>query len=323
MRVKLLLFGIGVVVFGLQGCTGDATIVPEQPLLVRKEVSELSNTEVAQFTQTLLAMKTVPSVYNPSLSAYDWFVDTHMNAFGPDGSMHGAHMNPDFLPWHREFLRRFESELRRVSGNPHMTVPYWDWTRPASTARLLQDDFMGGDGDPDDNNWVQTGPFREGQWPITITDGDEGNHGDDPDPVPPSWLVRNIAGDDVGTLPVAADVERVLAIPTYDSAPFSMESDPTTSFRNALEGWRPQRALHNQVHVYIAGNMASAASPNDPLFFVHHANVDRIWAHWQQLHGNSTYPESFRNGNMLFWNIPPTTMFDLRAQGIRYSSMAP
>jgi tyrosinase len=27
--------------------------------------------------------------------------------------------------------------------------------------------------------------------------------------------------------------------------------------------------------------MSGGFSPNDPIFFLHHANVDRLWAHWQ------------------------------------------
>lgn len=30
--------------------------------------------------------------------------------------------------------------------------------------------------------------------------------------------------------------------------------------------------------------MARAASPNDPIFWLHHANVDRLWALWQEHH---------------------------------------
>ena len=30
--------------------------------------------------------------------------------------------------------------------------------------------------------------------------------------------------------------------------------------------------------------MVRRGSPNDPLFFMHHANVDRIWCQWQAAH---------------------------------------
>jgi hypothetical protein len=31
--------------------------------------------------------------------------------------------------------------------------------------------------------------------------------------------------------------------------------------------------------------MAGDFSPNDPLFWLHHANVDRLWAIWQTMPG--------------------------------------
>jgi Common central domain of tyrosinase len=35
------------------------------------------------------------------------------------------------------------------------------------------------------------------------------------------------------------------------------------------------------VHNAVGGTMATAASPADPLFWLHHAFVDRLWARWQ------------------------------------------
>ena len=39
---------------------------------------------------------------------------------------------------------------------------------------------------------------------------------------------------------------------------------------------------HNAIHRAVGGNMAQANSPSDPIFFLHHANIDRIWADWQE-----------------------------------------
>ena len=50
-------------------------------------------------------------------------------------------------------------------------------------------------------------------------------------------------------------------------------------FRQALEG-----TPHNTQHNMLGGHMRSLESPADPIFFMHHCQVDRIWAMWQDCH---------------------------------------
>ncbi|MGH7311126.1 MAG: tyrosinase family protein, partial [Candidatus Rokuibacteriota bacterium] len=61
-------------------------------------------------------------------------------------------------------------------------------------------------------------------------------------------------------------------------------------FRNRLEGWNPELGLHNRVHVWVGGDMSPASSPNDPVFFLNHCNVDRIWEAWMQKNGRVYLP---------------------------------
>jgi Common central domain of tyrosinase len=77
-----------------------------------------------------------------------------------------------------------------------------------------------------------------------------------------------------------------------------------------LEGWQPDPpGLHNRVHVFVGGDMAPASSPNDPVFFLNHCNVDRLWAAWQNKNPNAPYlpgknapasPKFHRPGDRLF-----------------------
>lgn len=55
---------------------------------------------------------------------------------------------------------------------------------------------------------------------------------------------------------------------------------------------------HASVHLFVGGNMASFASPDDPLFWFHHAFVDKIWMVRQLCYNGSDF-DSFRD-----WRFP-------------------
>ena len=39
---------------------------------------------------------------------------------------------------------------------------------------------------------------------------------------------------------------------------------------------------HNWVHLWTGGSMATLEeAANDPLFYVHHAYIDKLWTDWQ------------------------------------------
>ena len=75
---------------------------------------------------------------------------------------------------------------------------------------------------------------------------------------------------------------------------------------------------------------APITSPNDPVFFLHHSNIDRIWALWEDRHTNSYAPVAGGppgnnlNDAMVPWaGILPydatiASVLDIRALGYRY-----
>ena len=93
--------------------------------------------------------------------------------------------------------------------------------------------------------------------------------------------------------PTAAQVtDAIQNMTVYDTSPWRTTS--TDSFRNRLEGWLANAGetgsqLHNRVHIWVGGDMGPGTSPNDPVFFLHHCNVDRLWALWQYAHPASAY----------------------------------
>ena len=245
----------------------------------RKNQRNLSSTERTAFVNAMVALKTtVPSQLGLG-NRYDDYVHWHMMAMD-DGS---AHRGPAFLPWHREFLRRLELDLRAV--DPEISIPYWDWTvdnspNPATPGSPWTDDFMGGNGDPDDDDRVTTGQFAfaTGNWPLAM---DEDGFG---------FLRRNF-GAEAATLPTANNVSTCLTETPYDESPWN-DSGSLASFRNRLEGWFGPGSIHNRVHLWVGGSMLPGTSPNDPVFFLHHCNIDRLWTLWNRaLPGEQYHPQ--------------------------------
>ena len=276
---------------------------------VRKDQSTLTAQERSDFVDAVLALK---NKYEDSstVNVYDEFVNIHAAAM----TAHSLHVGAGLFPWHRELLDLFERELQTI--NPQVTIPYWNWAvdnKPTSS--IWNDDFMGGNGDPTYNHIVMTGPFRQGQWTLT-TDG-------------PS--LRRDFGDWVSSLPTAQDEQTALTIPNYDVPPYDSGSDITQSFRNFMAGWNsptnePER--HNRVHNWVGGSMLTEASPNDPVFWLVHANLDRIWANWETQHGY-LYPENgAADGENLYDQMPyfgvtPASVLNHYDLGYRYDTEPP
>jgi len=59
--------------------------------------------------------------------------------------------------------------------------------------------------------------------------------------------------------------------------------------------------------------MQFAMSPGDPVFFLNHCNVDRLWAEWQNLNNNRSYPKNGSiirpDGSLIKGNIRSDIMF--------------
>jgi tyrosinase len=53
---------------------------------------------------------------------------------------------------------------------------------------------------------------------------------------------------------------------------------------------RSLEAVHGAVHDAVGGTMAGSGSPGDPLFWLHHANVDRLWDQWHTAHPKALPP---------------------------------
>lgn len=247
-----------------------------------------------EFTGPTTASLGIPGPSHP-INTYDLFVIWHHTAMmtmtpPTQGDRNAAHRGPVFCPWHRFMLRQLELNLQRVLNDADFGLPYWDWATDGQKTAAQQRKApiwgataLGGSGNP-----VKTGPFKFNaddprSFRIQIEADVNGQlvqreHG-----------LRRALGTQISTLPTKADATSALALAPYDVSPWDTSS---LGFRNRVEGWAGPAApaLHNRVHVWVGGDMLPSSSPNDPIFYLNHCNVDRIWEAWLTQHGRTYLP---------------------------------
>ncbi len=93
--------------------------------------------EVDEYRDAIVAIGTLAGFQFPDAVSY-WHKQqaVHSHVVNFTQPSFAAHQSDGFLPWHREFLSRYEILLREAY--PRVTLFYWDWTTvPTNSARIL------------------------------------------------------------------------------------------------------------------------------------------------------------------------------------------
>ncbi|HET6806888.1 MAG TPA: tyrosinase family protein [Frateuria sp.] len=86
------------------------------------------------------------------------------------------------------------------------------------------------------------------------------------------------------------DVSGALSMDPFADTVTNFQRGTSNAFETLLE-----TAPHNPVHNLIGGAMGDVAiSPRDPLFWVHHANIDRLWLAWFDAGGGRHMPKAYK-----------------------------
>mmetsp|Transcript_10651 Transcript_10651/g.25408 ORF Transcript_10651/g.25408 Transcript_10651/m.25408 type:complete len:531 (+) Transcript_10651:501-2093(+) len=219
----------------------------------RRDWRDLDCDQQNKFLQTIVDMKRE--------GYYDEFVVLHETVADV------THGTPLFLPWHRWFIYQFEKALQDQAGEC-IYLPYWSSERDDSqedaavfhpetfgTYRGTYGDSCVSDGIAD----TDSGPFRRS---IGIRD----------DPV--GCLTRDFG---FPSFSFATEGEILALLTNYDRFENTANFGGSNGFASDLENG----GAHQLVHGIIGGHMQTNWSPADPLFWLLHTNVDRIWAMWQ------------------------------------------
>ncbi|MFL9961068.1 tyrosinase family protein [Paraburkholderia sediminicola] len=188
------------------------------PTVIRLEWQAFKTTpHYASFLNAVRTMKNTSNSSQPN--SWQYWVNVHLN--------YCPHSVANFLTWHRGYIYYFEQQLRTVSGDSRLVLPYWDYyTYPVI--------------------------------PSEFTDPASGN---------PLYVSR-----------VNTNVYQALDLSPFGSGVTNFQRGLSNAFEPALEN-----APHNPVHDIIGSYMGDiSTAPVDPIFYLHHCNLDRLWNAWSR-----------------------------------------
>ncbi|KAH0441491.1 amino acid transporter [Colletotrichum camelliae] len=169
------------------------------------------------------------------------------------------HNDGPFLPWHRLYMRVHEVYLQTECGYEG-GQPYWNELEDAEAGFLNQSTVFDaetgfGSFKNGENGCVADGPFVN----LTMHLNQTSNNAD-------FCLTRDLDQDSFYQAN-STYVNECMAIDTY------------------VDSWNCWgTAPHLAGHMGVGGTMLDVvSSPGDPLFFLHHTNLDRLWWEWQSV----------------------------------------
>ena len=252
------------------------------------------------------------------------------------------HGNWWFLVWHRAYLGWLEATLRDLSGDPEFALPYWDWTKTPRVPAAMFDGVL----DPNDGAFISTFDQFKTQFELAITalyasfsQAQKDQLANRPFPfttpaefwdvLPQVFFDQPSARGLTATNPdldantkvtVATNVIRsALQTPTFAGSgnpnePAGFRSAKAANHSSGSRQGILESQPHNNVHGAMGGGagafMVSFFSSVDPIFYLHHGNLDRLWDVWtrrQTALGRPTLPQgadlaTWSNEQFLFFS---------------------
>jgi tyrosinase len=231
-----------------------------------------------------------------------------------------------FLPWHRGFVLAFEANVRdtvvKLGGPADWALPYWNYFKP--------------------NQFQLPRAFGSPDWP----DG-QGNN--------PLFVQRRYGPNNDGNVYVPLSMVNLNAMNDPDFTGVASGGSPgfggvDTGFEHGGQvhgGIETQP--HDWVHGLVGGSDPQSQLPGlmsdpdtaglDPIFWLHHANIDRLWAVWRQNPATHVDPTDLNwikgpanIGERIYsmpmpdgtsWDYTPGDMVDLGSLGYQYDDLSP
>lgn len=243
------------------------------------------------------------------------------------------HGNWWFLPWHRAYLGWLEQTCRDLSKDADFALPYWDWTKTPGVPAAMFDGVL----DPNNAAFIPTSAqfqtdfqaavsalyasFSQAQKDELAIRGMSSEAGfwdmaldafvNQPgarsltaaNPNLPSFVLTPVS---------LTTIESALRVPLFSAPPTAAAgfgSDKVQAHSQRGRKGILESQPHDNVHGGVGGLMGDFLSSIDPIFFLHHGNIDRLWDVWtrgQQANNRPILPEG---ADLTAWSDEPFLFF--------------
>ncbi|CAI9279714.1 unnamed protein product [Lactuca saligna] len=254
----------------------DFKLPPQSnPLRVRPAAHLVDKDYVDKFSKAIELMKALPDDdprnFTQQAKVHCAYCDAAYVQLGyPDVELQ-VHNSWLFFPFHRYYIYFFEKICGKLIGDPNFAIPFWNWDSP--DGMKIPDIYT-------DKNSSLYDILRDAKHqPPTLIDLDF--FGTDDNLSPSEQTSTNL------TIMYRQMVSNAKTASLFMGSPYRAGDDPSPG-PGSLES-----VPHNPIHLWTGdrnqpngedmGNFYSAG--NDPIFFAHHANLDRLWSVWKTLGG--------------------------------------
>ncbi|RDW57779.1 tyrosinase [Coleophoma crateriformis] len=290
---------------------------------VRREWSTLSNQEREDYNNAVLCLMSKPSQLDSAevpgaKTRYDDYVAVHINQ---TLTIHGT---TSFLSWHRYFIHNFEQDLKNLCGFQG-SLPYWNWGKtaedPVNSPMFDGSAYsVGGNGVYEEHNCtealptnlncippgegggcVETGPYKG----MTVNLG----------PVSPTLAEAEVVASSSMFAYNPRCLKRDISLWvtsqwSTDEMSFNLltQNPDIYWFQTVMQGDFSSGfyGVHTAGHFTMGGDPSGDifASPGDPAFWLHHAQIDRTWWIWQNQ--DIAARQNAISGTITLNNSPPS-----------------
>ncbi|TFK24177.1 Di-copper centre-containing protein [Coprinopsis marcescibilis] len=246
---------------------------------VHKEWRDFTTTEKADYIKAVKCLMTTPPLEQREAvtNRYEEFQATHILL------TERVHSVGHFLPWHRHLGTLYYNAMRNECGY-RGPFAFWDWSRDADSSLPLKNSPIfdpvtgfGGDGVP---GTYKLPPDPKGE-SFAGNSNYKGCVGDGPFA---GVLVHRGPGKMITTHCIVRGIDESWRRGVVSTNVNNIITTSTSyeRFRLAIDDFM-RGHIHGSGHGIVGGEMLNIYSAGaGPLFYLHHANLDRIWWKWQQ-----------------------------------------